>query len=35
MQLPKVVGVAVRIAKRPASMLPLDAAGVRINRTRA
>jgi dihydroneopterin aldolase len=35
MQLPKVGGVAVRIAKRPASMLPLDAAAVRINRTRA
>jgi len=35
LQLPKVGGVAVRIAKRPQSMLPLDAAAVRINRTRA
>jgi dihydroneopterin aldolase len=35
LQLPKVGGVAVRIAKRPESMLPIDAAAVRINRTRA
>ena len=35
LQLPKVGAVAVRIAKRPQSMLPLDAAAVRINRTRA
>ncbi|GAC1512474.1 MAG: dihydroneopterin aldolase [Candidatus Dormibacteraceae bacterium] len=34
LQLPKVGAVAVRIAKRPASMLPLDGAAVRINRTR-
>jgi dihydroneopterin aldolase len=33
--LPKVAGVAVRIAKRPESMLPIDAAAIRINRTRA
>ena len=35
LQLPKVGGVAVRIAKRPESMLPIDAAAVRINKTRA
>jgi dihydroneopterin aldolase len=35
LQLPKVGAVAVRISKRPESMLPLDAAAVRINRTRA
>jgi dihydroneopterin aldolase len=35
LQLPKVAAVAVRIAKRPESMLPLEAAAVRINRTRA
>ena len=35
LQLPKVAGVAVRIAKRPESMLPIAAAAVRINRTRA
>jgi len=35
LQLPKVGGVAVRIAKRPESMLPIDAAAVLINRTRA
>jgi dihydroneopterin aldolase len=35
LQLPKVAAVAVRIAKRPESMLPIDAAAVRINRTRA
>jgi dihydroneopterin aldolase len=34
LQLPKVGGVAVRIAKRPESMLPIDAAAVLINRTR-
>ena len=35
LQLPKVDAVGVRIAKRPESMLPIDAAAVRINRTRA
>jgi dihydroneopterin aldolase len=35
LQLPKVRAVAVSIAKRPESMLPLNAAAVRINRTRA
>jgi dihydroneopterin aldolase len=34
LELPKVGAVVVRIAKRPESMLPLDAAAVRINRTR-
>lgn len=33
--LPRVGGVSVRIAKRPESMQPIDAAAVRINRTRA
>ena len=35
LQLPCVAGVSVRIAKRPDSMLPIDAAAIRINRTRA
>jgi dihydroneopterin aldolase len=35
LQLPNAGGVTVRIAKRPASMMPLEAAAVRINRTRA
>ena len=35
LQLPGVVSVSVRIAKRPASMQPIEAAAVRINRTRA
>jgi dihydroneopterin aldolase len=35
LQLPKVAGVSVRIAKRPESMQPIGAAAVRINRTRA
>jgi dihydroneopterin aldolase len=35
LQLPNVGGVAVRIAKRPQSMLPIDAAAILINRTRA
>ena len=35
LQLPKVAGVSVRIAKRPESMRPIGAAAVRINRTRA
>lgn len=35
LQLPRVEAVTVRIAKRPASMQPIDAAAVRINRTRA
>lgn len=34
-QLPKVAAVSVRVAKRPASMQPIEAAAVRINRTRA
>jgi 7,8-dihydroneopterin aldolase/epimerase/oxygenase len=33
--LPGVMSVSVRIAKRPASMQPIEAAAVRINRTRA
>ena len=33
--LPGVDGVAVRIAKQPASMQPIEAAAVRIQRTRA
>ena len=33
--LPGVQGVSVRIAKRPASMQPIEAAAVRIKRTRA
>jgi dihydroneopterin aldolase len=35
LEIPRVGGVTVRIAKRPESMLPIDAAAVRINRTRA
>lgn len=35
LQLPRVEAVTVRIAKRPASMQPIDSAAVRINRTRA
>src|ERR1700686_852127 len=35
LQLPRVAGVSVRIAKRPESMQPIEAAAVRINRTRA
>jgi 7,8-dihydroneopterin aldolase/epimerase/oxygenase len=35
LQLEKVGGVSVRIAKRPESMQPIAAAAVRINRTRA
>jgi 7,8-dihydroneopterin aldolase/epimerase/oxygenase len=35
LQLERVGGVTVRIAKKPESMLPIDAAAVRINRTRA
>lgn len=35
LQLPKVASVWVRVAKRPASMQPIEAAAVRINRTRA
>jgi dihydroneopterin aldolase len=35
LELPKVEGVSVRVAKRPASMLPIEAAAVHINRTRA
>jgi dihydroneopterin aldolase len=33
--LDKVVGVSVRVTKRPASMRPLDGASVKIKRTRA
>jgi dihydroneopterin aldolase len=33
--LPNVRSVSVRVAKRPASMAPIDAAAVHINRTRA
>ena len=35
MELPGVAAVSVRIAKRPPSMQPIEAAAVRINRTRA
>jgi dihydroneopterin aldolase len=35
LEIPRVGGVTVRIAKRPDSMQPIDAAAVRINRTRA
>lgn len=35
LQLPKVAAVSVRVAKRPASMRPIDAAAVHIKRTRA
>jgi dihydroneopterin aldolase len=35
LQLQRVSGVSVRISKRPASMQPIAAAAVRINRTRA
>lgn len=34
-ELPRVAEVSVRIAKRPESMQPIDAAAVRITRTRA
>lgn len=33
--LPKVKAVTVRVAKRPASMAPIEAAAVHISRTRA
>lgn len=35
LQLDGVLGVSVRVAKRPESMRPIDAAAVHINRTRA
>ena len=35
LELKKVVGVSIRIAKRPESMRPIDAAAVKIRRTRA
>jgi dihydroneopterin aldolase len=35
LHLPRVVAVSVRIAKRPVSMMPIDAAAVHISRTRA
>ena len=35
LELPLVTAVSVRVAKRPASMAPIDAAAVHIRRTRA
>ncbi len=35
LQLPRVTAVSVRVAKRPASMQPIDSAAVHIRRTRA
>jgi dihydroneopterin aldolase len=35
LDVPRVLAVTVRIAKRPASMQPIEAAAVHINRTRA
>ena len=35
LQLPRVEGVSVRVAKQPPSMQPIDAAAVNIRRTRA
>jgi len=35
LRLPRVAAVSVRVAKRPASMQPIDAAAVHIKRTRA
>jgi dihydroneopterin aldolase len=35
LEIPRVSGVTVRIAKQPESMQPIDAAAIRINRTRA
>ena len=35
LEVPGVASVSVRVAKRPASMQPIEAAAVRINRTRA
>lgn len=35
LELPRVQAVSVRVAKRPPSMLPIEAAAVRIERTRA
>ena len=35
LQLPRVAGVSVRVAKRPESMQPIGAAAVSFNRTRA
>ena len=35
LRLPRVAAVSVQISKRPESMQPIDAAAVRINRTRA
>jgi 7,8-dihydroneopterin aldolase/epimerase/oxygenase len=35
LELPRVAAVSVQISKRPESMQPIDAAAVRINRTRA
>jgi len=35
LELDRVVGVSIRVAKRPQSMRPIDAAAVKINRVRA
>jgi dihydroneopterin aldolase len=35
LELPKVDAVSVRVAKQPASMMPIDSAAVHIKRTRA
>jgi dihydroneopterin aldolase len=35
LRLPRVAAVSVKVAKRPSSMQPIDAAAVHINRTRA
>ncbi|TMC32672.1 MAG: dihydroneopterin aldolase [Chloroflexi bacterium] len=35
LQLPRVEGVSVRVAKQPPSMQPIDAAAVHIKRTHA
>ena len=35
LKVPQVLAVSVRVAKRPASMQPIEAAAVHINRTRA
>lgn len=35
LSLPRVAAVSVKVAKRPVSMQPIDAAAVHINRTRA
>jgi dihydroneopterin aldolase len=35
LHMPQVMAISVRVAKRPASMQPIEAAAVHINRTRA